>query len=245
MPEKEDEKICIIRMDINDGITEGEHKDLLSTVFLYDSGYINHTRLGRHCFNITLNLYLQKLLGKNENYLICNGLINLKVIGYWNTKTKIGYEHYEINDNFKNISFKSDTLCDMYQNIGIDCFERSIFYDRNNRIILCLIENCDDTLVISKVTFSACCYLKHNNVTIPENKYFTEYYKGFNILGIIIDDNIENKSDIKYINLKEKSDKSLLFMKIKELCTEVDCVWIHIYNDKNTELKILCVMIVY
>jgi hypothetical protein len=97
-----------------------------------------------------------------------------------------------------------------------------------------LLSDCIDNVTIKEVKLTCGVW---REVTIPNDKYYLEYYKGHNILIVIGDDNIETKTGLKIENIvKEKRvEPEYLKSVIEDLCYYN----LKVKNDENEEISII------
>jgi hypothetical protein len=178
--------------EINNTITFNIQYDNLS-----ESDYrkLMLTRIGALCFNkyysnyfsLILHLYIQKLIF-NEKTNEC------KVIFGYGISSLCSLEIYD-----------KSYLCDFnleYKEIDKNA-RKLIYYLFNEHFrheisdlfnaVLILLKNDRDNLNINKIVYTT----DNKTIVIPENKYFLEYFMGFNIICLICDDNIVNKESFK------------------------------------------------
>lgn len=151
--------------------------------------YKMYIRIGMSMYFV-VNLYIQKLLFGAP-------ISNFTILTEKSKKKKLKKSNFFKLCGSKCLCSFGNTKVD--KEIKFDIFHSKLMSECI--AIFILLKSKRDDIVISKVR---CETLIYTEIIIPEDKYFLEYYKGYNILCIICDDNIESKESFRnYKNIME------------------------------------------
>jgi hypothetical protein len=223
---EEESNLSVFYIEFENELTDDE----------YDRFIINYIKSeGIYMIYPLFNLYLQKLLfGKivNKNMILLSnestyGIFDSTNFYFENIRGKIKYDKIQYRDTVK---FRYVITNDLqFPNMKIIRCEFDM-------MIILLCDERDD-LVIRKVIV-----IGDENIEIPTDKYFLEYFRGRNMLCIIVNDNIKDNNLKDHLIFTRESENPEY---VKKVSSKKNWIDIEIIDGNNKKLDRLNIMHVY